>query len=130
MAFGTYLRFNQTAEIYEKTTTISAAGQKTFEYNLIKTIPIFVQSHGSSTSDSGKRITPYQDYISTHQILVPSDYSSYIDYTNRIQVIKDKYGDTLEAGPFEIVSIQPKFGFNGRKSHLLAVIRKIVEASQ
>lgn len=129
MAFGTYLRFNQTADIYQKITTVSPAGQKTFEYNLIKTIPIFVQSHSSDTSNNGKRIAPYQDYIAIHQILVPGDYSSYIDYTNRIQIIKDKYGETLEVGPFEIISIQPKFGFNGRKSHLLAVIRKVVEPS-
>jgi hypothetical protein len=129
MAFGTYLRFNQTADVYQKTTTVSPAGQKTFQYTLVKTIPIFVQSHGSETSNSGKRIAPYQDYISTHQILIPGDYTSYIDFTNRIQVIKDKYGDALETGPFEIVSIQPKFGFNGRKSHILAVIRKVVEPS-
>jgi hypothetical protein len=64
-----------------------------------------------------------------HQIIVPSDYTRYIDYTNRIQVIKDKYGEILEVGPFEIISIQPKFGFNGRKAHLLAVIRKIMEPS-
>jgi hypothetical protein len=127
MAFGTYLRFNQTADVYQKITTVSAAGQKTFQYTLIKTIPVFVQSHGAASGD--KRIAPYQDYIATHQILIPGDYTEYIDYTNRIQVIKDKYGDTLETGPFEIVSIQPKFGFNGRKSHILAVIRKVVEPS-
>jgi hypothetical protein len=129
MAFGTYLRFNQTADIYQKITTVSPAGQKTFEYSLIKTIPIFVQSHSSETSNTGKRIAPYQDYIAVHQIIVPSDYTRYIDYTNRIQVIKDKYGEILEVGPFEIISIQPKFGFNGRKAHLLAVIRKIMEPS-
>lgn len=129
MAFGTYLRFNQTADIYQKITTVSPAGQKTFEYVLLKTIPIYIQSHGSETSNGGKRIAPYQDYIATHQVLVPGDYSTYIDYTNRIQTVKDKYGDVLEVGPFEIVAIQPKFGFNGRKSHLLAVIRKIVEPS-
>jgi hypothetical protein len=129
MAFGTYLRFNQTADIYQKITTVSPAGQKTFEYSLVKTIPIFIQSKSSETSNLGKRITPYQDYVAVHQVLIPADYTSYIDYTNRIQIIKDKFGDALEIGPFEIISIQPKFGFNGRKAHLLAVIRKVIEPS-
>jgi hypothetical protein len=129
MAFGTYLRFNQTADIYQKVTTVSPAGQKTFQYNLIKTAPIYIQSSSSDTSNGGKRIAPYQDYISIHQLFIPGEYSEYIDYTNRVQNIKDKYGDVLESGPFEIISIQPKFGFNGRKSHVLAVIRNVVEPS-
>ena len=129
MAYGSYLRFNQTAEIHQKTTVVSPAGQNTFTYTLIRKIPVFVQSHGSETSNSGKRIAPYQDYIATHQIVIPGEDSDVIDYANRIQNIKDKYGDVLETGPFEIVSIQPKFGFNGRKQHILIVIRKVIEPS-
>jgi len=127
MAFGTYLRFNQTAEIYRKITTVSPAGQKTFEYRLLKKIPVQIQSHNSQTSNTGKRIVPYQDYIAVHQILIPGENSDVIDYVNRMQNIRDRYGDVLEDGPFEIISIQPKFGFNGRKQHILAVIRKVVE---
>ena len=129
MAFGTYLRFTQTADVYQKTTTVSPSGQKTFEYSLLRTIPVFLQSHGSETSNSGKRIAPYQDYIATHQLVVAGQDSDVIDYVNRINDIKDRYGDLLETGPFEIVSIQPKFGFNGKKQHILAVIRKVVEQS-
>lgn len=127
MAFGTYLRFNQTADIYKKITTVNPAGQKTFEYSLIKTIPVYIQSHGSETSNTGKRIAPYQDYIATHQIIVPGENSDVIDYTNRVQSVKDRYGNVLETGPFEIIAIQPKFGFNGKKQHILIVIRKIME---
>lgn len=129
MSFGTYLRFNQTADIYQKITTVSPAGQKTFEYSLLRTIPVFLQSHGSETSNTGKRIVPYQDYISMHQMIVAGEDADVIDFVNRVNNIKDRYGEVLESGPFEIVSIQPKFGFNGKKQHILAVIRKVVEQS-
>jgi len=127
MAYKSFLRFSQTADIYTKQTVISAAGQKTFTFTLSATVPINIQSPQASGSD--KRVVPYQEFIAIHEMIVPGMYADNIDYQNRIQNIKDRYGNVLEIGPFEIVSIQPKFGFNGKKHHILATIRKVVETS-
>lgn len=130
MSAKTYLRFVQTADVYSKTVVVSPAGQKTYEYSFLTSIPVHVQSPTDTTSSGGdRRLYPYQDFIATHEIIVPGDSASYVDYQNRIFNIKDRYGNQLEAGPFEIVQINPKFGFNGKKHHVLATIRKVVEAA-
>lgn len=130
MSGTSYLRFVQTADVYEKTVVVSPAGQKTYTYSFAASIPVNIQSPTDTTSSGGdRRLSPYQDFIATHEIIVPGTSSSYIDYQNRIFNIKDRYGNVLEAGPFEIVQINPKFGFNGKKHHVLATIRKVVESS-
>lgn len=129
MSYQTFLRFIHTAEIYNKTTVISAAGQKTYTFELLDTIPVYLQSPSAQTTGGDKRLVPYQEFISIHEIIVPGIYNSAIDYQRRVQNIKDRYGNTLEVGPFEIVAFQPKFGWNGKKHHISAVIRKVVETS-
>lgn len=129
MAYKSFLQFLQTADIYTKQTVISAAGQKTFTFTLAATIPINLQSPSAQTTGGDKRLVPYQEFIAIHEIIVPGMFADNIDYQNRVQNIKDRYGNVLEVGPFEIVSIQPKFGMNGKKHHIMAVIRKVVETS-
>lgn len=129
MTYNSYLHFLQTADIYTKVTTISAAGQKTYTFELLTTVPINLQSPSAQTTGGDKRLVPYQEFIAIHEMIVPGMYADNIDYQNRVQNIKDRYGNILETGPFEIVSIQPKFGFNGKKHHIMAVIRKVVETS-
>jgi hypothetical protein len=129
MSYKSYLRFIHTAEVYNKITTISPAGQKTFSFELLSTIPMYLQSPSAQTTGGDKRLVPYQEFIAIHEMIVPAMYQSSIDYQYRVQNIKDRYGNTMEVGPFEIVSIQPKFGWNGKKHHITAVIRKVVETS-
>jgi hypothetical protein len=90
---------------------------------------MYLQSPSAQTTGGDKRLVPYQEFIAIHEMIVPAMYQSSIDYQYRVQNIKDRYGNTMEVGPFEIVSIQPKFGWNGKKHHITAVIRKVVETS-
>jgi hypothetical protein len=60
-------------------------------------------------------------------MIVPGEYASTVVSSSRILNIKDRYGNVLETGPYEIITIQAKYGWNGKKHHLLASLRLVVE---
>ncbi|MEY4333948.1 MAG: hypothetical protein RLZZ196_2691, partial [Bacteroidota bacterium] len=76
MSYKSYLRFIHTAEVYNKITTISPAGQKTFSFELLSTIPMYLQSPSAQTTGGDKRLVPYQEFIAIHEMIVPAMYQS------------------------------------------------------
>lgn len=125
-----YLRYPHTAEIHAKTTVVSPAGQKTYTFSLDKTVPAIVNSPEDQYSAGAKiRTAPYQEFIPVLQMIVPGEYAANVITSSRIFNIKDRYGNILEAGPFEIITIQAKYGWNGKKHHLLVSLRTVVELS-
>lgn len=123
-----YLRYPHTAEIHAKTTVVSPAGQKTYTFSLDKTVPAIVNSPEDQYSAGAKiRVAPYQEFIPVLQMIVPGEYAANVITSSRVFNIKDRYGNTLEAGPFEIITIQAKYGWNGKKHHLLVSLRTVVE---
>lgn len=130
MAAVGYLRYPQTAEIHAKTTTTSPAGQKTYSFSLDKVVPAIVNSPEDQYSAGAKiRTAPYQEFIPVLQMIVPGEYSANVVNSSRVLNIKDRYGNVLETGPFEIITIQAKYGWNGKKHHLLVSLRSVVEQS-
>jgi hypothetical protein len=130
MVTKSFLRYVHTAEVYKKTITTNEAGQNYSSYTLLDKVPVVPQSRTSQfTAGSIVRTVPYQEYIPPLEIIFPGMYGNIVVLTCRIGNIKDRYGNIVEAGPFEIVSMQPKFGFNGKKSHIVAQLRSIVEQS-
>lgn len=130
MASTGYLRYPHTVEIHEKITTTNDAGQKfsTFQFN--KTIPAIVNSPDDQFSAGAKiRLAPYQEFIPVLQMIVSGEQALTVITSSRVFNIKDRYGDILEAGPFEIITVKAKFGWNGRKHHLLVSLRAVVEQS-
>lgn len=125
-----YLRYPHTAEVHAKTTVVSPAGQKTYTFSLDKTVPAIVNSPEDQYSAGAKiRTAPYQDFIPVLQMIVPGECAANVITSSRIFNIKDRYGNILEAGPFEIITIQAKYGWNGKKHHLLVSLRTVVELS-
>lgn len=130
MATAGYLRYVQTAEVYEKTTVTSSAGQRTYVFELAETIPVIAISPEDQFSAGAKvRTAPYQEFIPVIQIIVPGQYANIVKNTSRISNIKDRDSNILEEGPFEIITVQPKFGWNGKKHHIVASLRAVVEQS-
>ena len=127
MAYKSYLRYVQTGEVYVKTWTTSAAGQRVATFTLSETIPMHFQSPSTQTTGGDRRLAPYVENIAVYEAIIPGMYENLIDYDNRIQNVKDRYGNVVEAGPFEIVAIQPKFGWGGKKHHVVAIVRRVVE---
>lgn len=130
MATVGYLRYPHTVDIYEKVTTTNDAGQKIFSFQLDRKIQAIVNSPEDQYSAGTRvRTAPYQDFFPVLQMIVPGMYANTVVLSSRVLNIKDRYGNVLEAGPFEIITIQPKFGWNGKKHHLVASLRAVVEQS-
>jgi hypothetical protein len=130
MTTAGYLRYPHTVEIHEKITEVNPAGQKYYSFSLNKKIPAIVNSPEDQYSAGAKvRMAPYQDFIPVLQMVVPGSYASTVITSSRVLNIKDRYGNVLETGPFEIITIQAKYGWNGKKHHLLVSMRSVVEQS-
>ena len=54
-------------------------------------------------------------------------YEQYISYDNRITNITDAKGNQVDTDTYEIVGIQPKFAFSGKKHHIVLSLRRVVE---
>jgi len=123
MSYRTFLRYYHKVDVYSRTTTVNSAGQKTASFSVTKSAtPCVFQ-----TISSERRVAPYVDNVDEFQLIVPHSYASYFTYAGRVQNIVDRYGNVIEAGPFEIVQIEKKTGFNGKVSHIIVTIRLIVE---
>jgi hypothetical protein len=128
MSYNTFYKFFHTADVYVKTITTSAAGQKVASFVLSETIPLVLQAPSISTTGADRRrVSPYQDNIDTYELIIPAKYVTNINYENRVSNVKDRYGNIILAGPLEVFSIQPKFGFAGRLHHYQTMVRSVVE---
>jgi hypothetical protein len=72
-------------------------------------------------------LSPYVDNFSKYEGIVPAMYSEYISYDNRITNITDSKGTQVDTDTYEIVGIQPKFTFSGKKHHVVVSLRRVVE---
>lgn len=122
MAAKTYLRFVHTVDVYQKISSTNAAGQKTVTFTKLATIPASYQSGVSE-----RRIEPYIENIEEYKFYVSYQDTSVISYSNRISNVKDRYGNVIETGPLEIISIRKQMGFGGRLHHLIVGARRVVE---
>ena len=128
MSTLTYFKFSHTGDIFQKTTTTNAAGQQYAAYAKAESISFQFQTPSTNTSTGDeRRMTPYQESIPKFEAIVPVTYSTYIDYGNRFQNIKDRNNTVIDSGKYEIVGIQPKFGISGKKHHIVVSLRKVVE---
>lgn len=119
-----FLKLPHKADFYTKTTTTNSAGQRTYTYSLAGTKKVLFQSMSSE-----RRIAPYVDNVDEMQLYVSYVDKELIDYENRVQNIVDRYGNVIEAGPFEIVNIVHQLGYNGKIRQILVNIRKVVESA-
>lgn len=128
MSNGTYFRFYHKCDIYQKTFATNDAGQQYPAYALVDTIEMHFQAPTTqSTGSSDRRLVPYQENLARYEAIIPSENVTHIAYDNRITNIIDRYSNVIESDTFEIVSIQPKFGFSGRKHHVIVSLRRVVE---
>ena len=122
MSAKTYLRFVHTADVYQKITSVSPAGQNTITFTKIATVPVSYQS-----GISERRVEPYIDNIEEYKFYISYQDAGCISYNNRISNVKDRYGNVIEVGPLEIISIRKQMGFGGRLHHLVVGARRVVE---
>jgi hypothetical protein len=123
MANGTYLRFEHLADVYRREIVVNDAGQKSASFILQRAaMPCAYQSISSE-----RRTAPYIDNVDEFQIIVSHLFQDNITYQGRIENIRDRYGNVILDGPFEITKINKRTGFNGKVHHVVADIRLVVE---
>jgi len=128
MSYQTYFRFAHKCDVYSKTTSTNDAGQEYATFTLTATIGFHFQAPTTqSTSSSDRRLAPYVDNFSKYEGIIPSLYDQYISYDNRITNIKDSKGNQVDSDTYEIVGIQPKFNYSGKKHHIVVSLRRVVE---
>lgn len=127
MAYGTYFRFTHNGIVYTKTITTNAAGQKYPTF--INSGVIYFQFQTPTLSSTGgeKRVAPYNENIAYYEAIVPNKYDSYITFSNRIGSVKDRYGNAISSDIYEIIGIQPKFSYSGKKHHNLIMLKRVIE---
>lgn len=123
-----YIRYVQTADILAQRDDVAISGQIGHTYKLYTKIPVILNAPEDQYSGGARiKLNPYQDWIPIMQLIVPGEYSYIVDYSSRIQNIRDREDNVLESGPFEIIAIQAKYGWNGKKHHLVVGVRQVVE---
>lgn len=130
MAAVGFLRYPHTVDVYIKTVSVNPAGQKFSTFVFSKTVPAIINSPARQFSAGPLvRTAPYQDFIPVVEMIVPGIYANTVINSSRVYNIKDRYGNILETGPYEIINIQAKYGWNSKKHHLMTELRTVVEQS-
>ncbi len=127
MAYGTYFRFTHNGIVYTKTITTNAAGQKYPTFTNSGIIYFQFQTPTLSSTGGEKRVAPYNENIAYYEAIVPNKYDSYITFSNRIGSVKDRYGNAISSDIYEIIGIQPKFSYSGKKHHNLIMLKRVIE---
>lgn len=127
MAYGTYFRFTHNGIVYTKTITTNAAGQKYPTFTNAGVIYFQFQTPTLSSTGGEKRVAPYNENIAYYEVIVPNKYDSYITFSNRIGSVKDRYNNAISSDVYEIIGIQPKFSFSGKKHHNLVMLKRVIE---
>jgi len=122
MSNGTFLKLPHEIDVYTKTTTANAAGQRTTAYTKAATIKALYQAMSSE-----RRTYPYTDNIDEIEFYISYKDATYASYNNRIRNVVDRYGNVIEAGPVEIINIHRQVGLNGKVRQVLLTCRKVVE---
>lgn len=117
-----YLRLNHRADIHSKTTVTNAAGQKkpTWTASATSVKCIFVARYAMV------RTSPTYEERETINFFFPNDTT--INYDSRIYNVKDRLGNVLDAGPFEIIAIIKQPGFTGKLHHYFVTARRVIES--
>lgn len=111
----THVRMVHRVDIYSKTTTTTAAGQKKPSWAISSAdvkcafIPQFNDNRNFMT-------TP----VYAHNEIISFSFNgdAPIDFSKRLYNVVDRFGNVLEAGPIEITSIVKVPGFYGKIHHI------------
>ena len=115
-----WIAFKHRADVYAKSVAASSSGQKvaswakTGETNCLY-----------SMGRTNIRISPTTEETDIDTLYFPHDAG--IEYETRIYNVRDLYGNTIKAGPLEVVSIQIATGFYGKPNHLQVRVETVIE---
>lgn len=121
MSHRTMLRYPHKAEIYQKVQTPQPSGQKLASWEL--------ESENAPCQYNPDRayirIIPTNEHIDKIVLFFPP--SANLTYGTRISNIRDKKGNTILSGPFEIVTILTFPTYSGKLHHYLVKAELVSE---
>lgn len=117
-----YFRYIHKCTVKSRIKTTNAAGQRVASWSSIRYLdaPCWY-----STRSGAVRAAPVVEYQETISLIVPAEIE--VSEYDRIYDIKDRDGNILDAGPFEVVSTLTKTNFYGRKHHTCLIIRHVMD---
>jgi hypothetical protein len=122
MAYGTFLKFHHNIDIYSKTVSVNAAGQRAVTFAKANTIAVHAQWTQSDIVNQ-----PYLGNFDQLEIFVPKNNVNQLSHEVRFKDLKDRYGNTIDSSYYEVVGIQKKMQFNGKVHHAVVSLRRVVE---
>jgi hypothetical protein len=122
MSNGVFLKLPHKMDVYTKTSSYNAAGQKTMTYSKAGTISAMYQSVASL-----RRTYPYVANIDEVEFFISYKDAALASYNNRIQNVVDRYGNVIIDYPVEIVNIDKRTGLNGKVRLILLTCRRVTE---
>ena len=122
--YRTHLPFRHKCDIYKRSDTIKPSGQILHDYN---TSRVLNQASHYIPNFSRHRTTPTWSDDDIINLFLP--FNATIEYTDRVQNIRDREGNVIMAGPFEVLAIIPQINATGKLSHIHCLLETITEAS-
>ena len=118
---STYITFRHKADIYAQTRIVSNSGQKKATWQ----IETSSQKCDFLPKYSNIRIRPTQEDMDTITMYFPSE--AILTTDKRVYNIVDRFNQTIDNGPFEIVGIDRETGFTGALHHYVCRLKRVVE---
>jgi hypothetical protein len=119
-----YMKMPHRADIYQKTTTTSPAGQKKASWvKEQSSIRCFYSPKNPTAGDN--RAAPTFEQWNAINMFFPSDVT--VSANSRIYNICDRAGNLVDSGPLEITQITRQPGFSGKVHHYMVMVQKVIE---
>ena len=109
-----YLNLPHRADIYVKTSTVAASGQKTAAWAISQSAAKCAYIPAQN-KDKNQDISETYEYAQIISFMFENSVQA--NYSSRIYNVVDKYGHVIEVGPIEITSIVKVPGFSGKIHH-------------
>jgi hypothetical protein len=119
------MNYQHTADIYEKTTTVSPAGQRVAAWSVVES-GIKCAYLAKNTSFKNFMMGNTMEHDQIISMFFPPSYI--LDFSNRLYNIKDKFGNIIEEGPIEITAVVKCPMPNGKIHHIEISGYKVIES--
>jgi hypothetical protein len=118
---NSYIRFNFRADIWSRSSSVNAAGQKKHTWTSTSaSVPCIFKDEMSTI-----RTEPTVETMATMKLIFPKTVS--VNDSQRIYNIKDRMGNIIEPGPMEIIGVQSQQGFQGKNRSTTCLLRRVFE---
>ena len=119
-----YMKMPHRADIYTKTTTTSPAGQKKASWVKTQSSVQCFFAYKTPVANLNRSDPTFEQWMVV-DIFFPANVT--VTSASRIMNIRDRGGNVVNSGTFEIRQITEQPGFSGKVHHYLVMAQKVIE---